>query len=88
MQKLNTPHPFESDLATLRSHTGMLVYKTSKKPFKSGRKINTVKGVLEAHPVTQHPCYTFYEDDSYVEAGRCVRWTPASGIPLPNEGTA
>ena len=40
------------------------------KPFKSGLKINTVKGVIE-HPILEIPAYTFEEDDSYVECRRC-----------------
>lgn len=40
------------------------------KPFKSGRKINTVNGVVD-HPILHTPAYTFVEDDSYVECRRC-----------------
>lgn len=40
------------------------------KPFKSGQKINTVKGVID-HLVLHIPAYTFVEDDSYVECRRC-----------------
>jgi hypothetical protein len=39
-------------------------------PFKSGQKINTVKGVID-HPILHIPAYTFVEDDSYVECRRC-----------------
>lgn len=42
----------------------------SPKPFKSGLKINTIKGVIE-HPILHIPAYTFVEDDSYVECRRC-----------------
>jgi hypothetical protein len=42
----------------------------SYKPFKSGQKINTVKGVIP-HPQLGVPAYTFEEDDSYVECRRC-----------------
>jgi hypothetical protein len=45
--------------------------KKDSKPFKSGRKINTVKDVIE-HPILFVPAYTFKEDDSYVECRRCV----------------
>jgi hypothetical protein len=41
------------------------------KPFKSGQKINTIKGVIN-HPTLNIPAYTFEEDDSYVECRRCV----------------
>lgn len=40
------------------------------KPFKSGRKVNTVKSVI-VHPKLNIPAYTFEEDDSYVECRRC-----------------
>ena len=40
------------------------------RPFKSGQKINTIKGVM-VHPITGRPAYTFEEDDSHVEAFRC-----------------
>lgn len=42
----------------------------SGKPFKSGLKINTVKGVIN-HPILNIPAYVFEEDDSYVECRRC-----------------
>lgn len=70
------------ELANLQSHAGMLVYKPSGKPFKSTRKVNTVKGVM-MHPITQRPCYTFEEDDTYVEVIKCKRWTPTCGVHLP-----
>ncbi len=76
----------EQELNNLRSHAGMLVYKPSGKPFKSTRKVNTVKGVVE-HPVTKRPCYTFEEDDTYVEVIKCKRWTPTSGVALPDPRT-
>jgi hypothetical protein len=40
------------------------------KPFKSGSKINTVKGVI-MHPILNIPAFTFEEDESYVECRRC-----------------
>lgn len=42
----------------------------NKKKFKSGRFINTIKGVM-VHPKLNIPAYTFEEDDSYVECRRC-----------------
>lgn len=39
-------------------------------PFKSGLKINTVKGIVN-HPILNIPAFTFEEDDSYVECRRC-----------------
>ena len=53
------------------ANIGRKVYKEgSGKPFKSGFKINTVKGVVN-HPILNIPAYTFEEDDSYVECRRC-----------------
>ena len=40
------------------------------KPFKSGFKLNTVKGII-THPILNTPAYIFEEDDSYVECRRC-----------------
>lgn len=41
------------------------------KPFKSGKKANTVKEVV-VHPVMGTPAYSFMEDDSVVECSRCI----------------
>lgn len=47
------------------------VVKMSGKPFKSGSKVNTIKGTT-VHPVfPDKTAYTFVEDDSVVEAWRC-----------------
>lgn len=43
---------------------------TIQKPFKSGLKTNTIKGIVP-HPILGIPAYTFEEDDSYVECRRC-----------------
>lgn len=48
----------------------MKVRKISNKPFKSGRLIATVKGVV-THPILRIPAYVFEEDDSYVEVRKC-----------------
>ena len=48
----------------------MYAFKYSKKPFKSGLQINTVKNVIK-HPNTNNLAYTFKEDDSYVEVRMC-----------------
>lgn len=54
---------------------GKRVKKASKsptpKPFKSGEKVNTVKGIID-HPILHIPAFTFVEDDSYVECRRCM----------------
>lgn len=55
---------------------GTFVVKTSRKPFKSKLKQNTVKGYM-IHPLTGKDCYTFIEDDSYVECFRCVKYMPS-----------
>jgi hypothetical protein len=44
-------------------------YNYTPKPFKSGKKINTIKGLIN-HPQLNIPAYTFIEDDSYVECRR------------------
>lgn len=74
----------KSERKTIRElHTivepGDKVVKLSGKPFKSGQRINTVKEIVK-HPyknnkVTGEPvdAYTFYEDDSVVEANVCTR---------------
>lgn len=46
----------------------------SGKPFKSGEKINTVKGII-THPILKIPAFVFFEDDSYVECRRCLKVT-------------
>jgi hypothetical protein len=51
------------------------VIKLTGKPFKSGRKINTVKSDNFIHPVTGKPCYHFDEDNTYVEIHRCRQVT-------------
>lgn len=50
---------------------GAKVRKKSGKPFKSGEKINTVKG-LTRNDHTGNTAFIFEEDDSNVEAWRCV----------------
>jgi hypothetical protein len=47
-------------------YSGVRVYKKSGKPFKSGHKINTVKG-LTCNPNTDLLAYTFIEDESIVD---------------------
>lgn len=43
-----------------------------KKPFKSGNRINTIKGyVPHPHFCGEVMAYTFEEDDSYVRADKC-----------------
>lgn len=47
-------------------YSGVRVVKNSGKPFKSGHKINTVKG-LTCNPNTNLLAYTFIEDESIVD---------------------
>lgn len=51
---------------------GDRVLKTSGKPFKSGRKINTVRG-FEVNPHTNKPAINFVEDDSFVDFHQCQK---------------
>lgn len=59
---------------------------TKVKPFKSGQKFNTVKGVIY-HPILNIPAYIFEEDDSYVECRRCFVQIeqPEQKIEQPNQ---
>lgn len=46
---------------------------TEPKPFKSGLKVNTIKGIVP-HPFLKgEMAYTFEEDDSFVECRRCIK---------------
>jgi len=54
---------------TAVSEKNKLKYKP--KPFKSGLKINTIKGVITHKQLEGQMAYTFEEDDSYVECRRC-----------------
>jgi hypothetical protein len=45
--------------------------KGTPKPFKSGLKVNTVKGIIN-HPQLNIPAFIFEEDNSYVECRRCA----------------
>ncbi len=50
----------------------MKVKKKSGKPFKSGKKIATVKGItVNRQDPKRRPAYTFYEDDSVVNIDTC-----------------
>lgn len=52
---------------------GKIVTKKSNKPFKSGQKTATIKG-YKKHTHTGKPSYLFEEDDSEVEAFRCIEY--------------
>jgi hypothetical protein len=64
------PKHFTEQIADPNSAIGKRVKKGSNKPFKSGEKINTVKGITD-HPTLHIPCFTFHEDESMVEVRRC-----------------
>ena len=53
---------------------GRMVAKSSRKPFKSGNKINTVKDVV-TNSYTGRVAFTFEEDDSCVECRMCRELT-------------
>lgn len=71
MQQLDAIASREAEENGYRLLVGKRVIKHSKKPFKSKLVINTVKAADFIHPTTGRLCYTFLEDDSYVECCRC-----------------
>jgi hypothetical protein len=63
----------EQEIAMYKTMVGLSVHKGgSRKPFKSGNRVNRVKAADTVHPVTGRLCFTFFEDDSYVECHRCL----------------
>jgi hypothetical protein len=50
---------------------GEVVVKFSGKPFKSGSKTATVKGIIDHPIVPGKQAYTFSEDDSFVSIEMC-----------------
>lgn len=57
---------------------GTLVSKKSGKPFKSGRKVNTIKWTMAVMLIgKERLAYTFEEDDSCVLAESCKPATKA-----------
>jgi hypothetical protein len=55
----------------MENHVGLKVEKKSHKPFKSGKIINTIKGIT-INNNTGKVAYTFFEDDSVVDAHQCI----------------
>lgn len=53
-----------------RQNIGHKVQK-KRKPFKSGNRLNTVRGLI-FHPQYYVPAYVFEEDDSYVSCDTCT----------------
>ena len=67
----------DQDVERFKAMVGKKVYKKrSGKPFKSGLVINTVKAADTIHPVTGRLCFTFLEDESYVECHICAEAVP------------
>ena len=67
----------ETEIASWHAMIGKKVWKNPKtdtqkepKPFKSGRKVNTVKAIV-VHDHVPHPAFSFEEDASHVECFRC-----------------
>jgi hypothetical protein len=57
---------------------GDKVQKKSRKPFKSGKKINTVKHIT-TNPYSNRTAFSFDEDDSIVDAYQCI---PSQGVEI------
>ena len=57
------------EIENYEKYIGRECKKKSPKPFKSGSKTNTIKGVVN-HPHLNIPAYVFHEDDSCVECRR------------------
>lgn len=55
------------------------------KPFKSGNKVNTIKGVIKHPNLEGLMAYTFEEDESYVECRRCEIIKPVIKIKTKEE---
>lgn len=64
--------PTPKQLAMWQSMIGERIWKKSRKPFKSKLQVNTVTGIT-THPYRDSPCFTFKEDDSFVECIKCER---------------
>lgn len=62
---------FEKHMGKKCTKKSVSNFKNTPKPFKSGKKINTIKGLIN-HPQLNIPAYTFIEDDSYVECRRIL----------------
>jgi len=53
---------------------GDKVIKKSRKPFKSGDKVGTVKNIT-VNPYTNRTAFSFIEDNSIVDAHQCMKAT-------------
>ncbi len=52
---------------------GDKVRKKSNKPFKSGKKVNTISGFTTNPHIDNCKAYSFEEDDSVVNMDRCTK---------------
>ena len=66
-----TNNKFDSEEEFETNFKNKSVSKISGKPFKSANKINTVSGYMLHPNLNDKMCFTFVEDDSYVECRRC-----------------
>jgi tRNA(Ile)-lysidine synthetase-like protein len=72
-------NPLNKRDASYSHMVGKRVAKKTGNPFKSGRKVNTVTGIVRSSLNPNAPdvdWFTFAEDDSIVEAWRCVEAVP------------
>ncbi len=71
---MKTQSQFEKNIdpSIYNQFIGLTVRKKSNKPFKSGEKIGTVKDIKQ-HSITGHTAFIMAEDNSEVEAFRCVK---------------
>jgi len=61
--------------------------KATPKPFKSGRRVNTVKAVIFKPEITAHALFIFEEDDSFVRCYQCRLAPPEYLAQGENDGT-
>lgn len=67
----------------LKQFIGQSVIKLSNKPFKSGLKTNTVKGIIEHPHLKDEIAFTFEEDDSYVAITSCeIKFNKQEILPI------
>lgn len=71
------------DAASYAHLIGRLVIKKSRKPFKSGVLVNTVKGIVP-HPHIDEMAFTFVEDDSVVAAHICHEYLGPPMVSVAN----
>lgn len=70
LEKIQKRHLKDIGKEVTKTRTSKKGLKLNPRPFKSGNKTNTVKGIVISEYIGL-PAYTFYEDESYVEIRRC-----------------